>query len=140
VSRGAFGLPRWFEEGLATLSAGQVGVDGYFDRARVIEGWQSGRAVPPSQYDSRGRDSDQVTALPKDERFHFLYSQYALLIDDLISRQGRPRFQRLLGRLIDHEPMRNAFRAEYGTDPDSYFADVVARETKQPRRFLSSFS
>lgn len=126
---GMLGLPPWFEEGVATLSSDQMGVDGYFDREQVIAWWRLGRAVPPSQYQSRWEDSDATMVLPEGDRFHFLFSQYALLVDDLIARGGKPKFQSLLGRLLRGEEMGRAFQAEYETSPDSYFSELVSRST-----------
>lgn len=129
---GMLGLPPWFEEGVATLSSDQMGVDGYFDRGQVIAWWRLGRVVPPSQYQSRWEDSDATMGLPEAERFHFLSSQYALLVDDLMARGGRPKFQSLLGRLLRGEEMGRAFQAEYETSPDSYFSELVSRSTAAP--------
>jgi len=129
---GMLGLPPWFEEGLATASADQMGVDGYFDREHVIAWWRLGRAVPPSQYRSHWEDSDATMSLPDGERFLFLFAQYALLIDDLIARQGRPKLQDLLDRLLRGEEMAEAFQVTYGTSPDSYFAELVTRSTSSP--------
>jgi hypothetical protein len=129
---GMLGLPPWFEEGLATLSSNQIGVDGYFDREHVIAWWRLGRAVPPSQYRSRWEDSGATMSLPDGERFLFLFAQHALLVDDLIARRGRPKFQSLLGRLLRGEEMGKAFQAEYETSPDSYFSELVSRSTTNP--------
>ncbi len=124
---GLLGLAPWFEEGLATLSAQQMGVDGYFDRPRVLAWWRLGRAVPPSQYASRFEDSPAVAALPDDRRFLFLFAQYAILVDELVVVGGRPRFQDLLDRVLRGEDLNDAFRAEYGRTPDDFFRDLVAR-------------
>lgn len=67
--------------------------------------------------------------LPEGDRFHFLFSQYALLVDDLIARGGRPKFQSLLGRLLRGEEMGKAFQAEYETSPDDYYLELVSRST-----------
>ncbi len=124
---GLLGLAPWFEEGLATLSAEQLGVDGYFDRDHVLAWWRLGRAVPPSQYQSRWEDSKAITSLPDGERFLFLFAQYALLIDELIAEEGRPRFQSLLNRLLRGEDLDEAFTMEYGASPDTYFSEFVVR-------------
>ncbi len=124
---GLLGLPPWFEEGLATRSAEQMGVDGYFDREQVRAWWRLGRAVPPSQYASRWEDSPATMALPDGERFLFLFAQYAVFIDDLIVRHGRPKFQSLLDRVLRGEETDEAFQAEYGQSPDRAFAALVAR-------------
>jgi hypothetical protein len=129
---GMLGLPPWFEEGLATLSADQLGVDGYFDRHQVVAWWRAGRVVPPSQYQSHWNDTDATMSLPDSERFLFLYSQYAMLVEDLISKGGRPRFQSLLERLLHGEAMNDAFHEEYGASPDSNFQELVARSTNAP--------
>lgn len=109
-----------------------VTVDGYFDREHVIAWWRLGRAVPPSQYQSRREDSDATMLLPDGEWFLFLFAQYALLVDDLITKHGRPRFQRLLDRLLRGEKIGEAFAAEYGTSPDSYLSELVSRSTSTP--------
>jgi hypothetical protein len=129
---GMLGLPPWFEEGLATLSANQMGVDSYFERERVIAWWRLGRAVTPSQYRSRWEDSDATMSLPSKERFLFLFAQYALLVDDVIAVHGRPRFQSLLDRLLRGEEMGEAFQVEYGTSPDNYFSELVTRSMGAP--------
>lgn len=129
---GMLGLPPWFEEGLATLSSNQMGVDGYFNQEQVIAWWKLGRSVPPSQYQSHWQDSDATMLLPDGERFFFLNAQYALLLDDLIARHGRPKFQSLLNRLMRGEDMEKAFQSEYDTSTDSYFAELVSRSTTNP--------
>jgi hypothetical protein len=124
---GWMAFPPWFEEGLATHSANQLGVDGYFDRQQVLDWWRAGRAVPPSEWASRLHDSKLIDALPEGKRMYFVYSQFAVMIEDLQARGGRDRFQSLIERLLRGEAMAKAFFAEYQKTPDEYFSDLVAR-------------
>ena len=115
-------FPAWLSEGFATLTAEQMGVDGYFDMPAVRSWLCQGRSVPPSDYVGHSRTAS-VAALPESGRYHFIYSEFAFYVQNLIEKYGRERFLRYLGAVGAGENWVKAFKQEFGIAPDSSFDD-----------------
>jgi hypothetical protein len=124
--RVARSFPPWLAEGLATFAAGQTGVDGYFDEAGVRSWISQGRVVPPSDY-VHGSRTGSVEALPEAERFHFVYSEFAFFVRDLMQRDGREQFQRYLLAVNEGEDWSESFTRIFGRPPDERFEDFRRR-------------
>ncbi len=120
-------FPAWLDEGLATSAAGQIGLDGYFDEDAVCAWVREGRAVTPSDYVRHGSHAASIAALPENDRYHFLYSEFALFVRDLMEQGGRGRFLGYLEEVNKGADWREAFVRTYSAAPDEALAEVLAR-------------
>jgi hypothetical protein len=113
--------PGWFMEGLATYSANQMGVDGYLTPREVITRIKEGYFVEPKDWgsiiSSKGKS---VNDCPLDNKYHFIYSEYALIVRDLVQIEGKENFQKFLVRSTKEKDFYKLFQEFYRIDFDSY--------------------
>jgi len=118
-----FRFPAWLDEGLATYASEQTGVDGYFDKAKVCSWILEGKTVPPSDYVQHSSRSSRIASLPEQDRYHFIYSEFAFFVQDLIEREGRRRFLDYLDEVNKGEDWEKTFIRIYSAKPDERFED-----------------
>lgn len=113
--------PRWLMEGIATLGADQMGATFYpdVDETRLLIG--RGNWMPPALFGEQGEDS---VRLDVENRQPFIYCEFALIVDDLIDRFGRVRFQEYM---TGHT---------FWSDPDEVFESIYGMEFEE---YLSTF-
>jgi hypothetical protein len=120
--------PGWFMEGLATYSAGQMGVDGYLTPEETAAKIREGCFVEPKDWgtiiSSRGKS---VKECPLENKYHFIYSEYALIIKDLVQLQGEEILQGFLRRSIQDKDFYRLFLETYKIDFDSYIKNFQAK-------------
>ncbi len=113
--------PGWFMEGLATYSAGQMGVDGYLTPRETAAKIREGYFVEPKDWGTiispKGKTIKEITI---ENKFHFIYAEFALIISDLIQTQGENRFWEFLQKSMDEGDFYQLFFQTYGMDFESY--------------------
>jgi len=113
--------PGWFMEGLATYSAGQMGVDGYLNPAETAAKIGEGYFAEPVDWgtviSSKGKT---VTEITLENKFFFIYAEFALIISDLIQNYGKERLKELLMRSLDERDFDKLFFQIYRIDFESY--------------------
>lgn len=114
-------FPAWLAEGLATFTAEQMGVDGYFDQAGVCSWLCGNRIVRPSEYTSHSSSAISLESLPTSDRWHFVYAEFAYFVADLVQREGKDRLLRYVTALNKGENATAAFVQEYSASPDERF-------------------
>ncbi len=116
--------PGWFMEGLAMVSAGQVGTDGYFTYEKAFETLKAGYFVEPYDWGTAIRGKGRsVTECPLANKYWFIYSEFALIVRDLMETYGEEKFFRFVKSSLDGEPFDDQFRAHFGTT----FPDFLER-------------
>ena len=120
--------PGWFMEGLATYSAGQMGVDGYLNAEETIAKIKEGYFAEPKDWgtitSSKGKS---VKECPLENKFHFIYSEYALIVQDLVQIQGEEGFKKFLWRSVQDKDFYQLFRETFQMDFDSYIKNFKLR-------------
>ena len=110
--------PGWFMEGLAMVAAEQMGTDGYYSRAQTINALNRGVWVAPGDWgtivSSKG---DTVKSCPIEDKFHFIYSEYALIITELIATHGLEKLKRFIRLSPKAESFNHFFREFFGVSP-----------------------
>jgi hypothetical protein len=113
--------PGWFMEGLATYSAGQMGVDGYLTPGETAAKMKEGYFVEPKDWGTiispKGKTIKEIEI---DNKFLFIYAEFALIISDLIQTQGENRFWTFLHRSLQQEDFYELFSKTFGIDFESY--------------------
>lgn len=113
--------PGWFMEGLATYSAGQMGVDGYLSPEETVVRMREGYFAEPEDWgtalSSRGRT---IKELKLENKYHFIYAEFALIISDLIQTYGEDRFREFLQRSLTENNFYQLFATSFGIGFESY--------------------
>ncbi len=117
----ALRYPRWLMEGMATLGADQMGATFYPDSAETVRLIAAGNWMPPAVF---GTDSEDEVGLDVEYRQPFIYCEFALIVNNLIERFGRERFQEYMTRHT------------FWSDPDDVFESTYGMELEE---FLSTF-
>lgn len=111
--------PKWLLEGVATLGSGQMGTPFYPDSAETVRLIAAGNWMPPEVF---GTDSEDGVSLGVENRMPFVYCEFALIVDDLIDRFGRERFQEYMtGHTFWSDP-DGVFERTYGMKFEDYLS------------------
>jgi len=113
--------PGWFIEGLATYSAGQMGVDGYLTPEETATRIKEGYFVEPKDWgtiiSSRGKTVKEIAL---ENKYHFIYAEFALIVSNLIQNYGNDKFQEFLQKSLDERDFYQLFNKTFGMEFKSY--------------------
>jgi hypothetical protein len=101
--------PRWFLEGIAMYSVQQMGTSLYPSKAETYRYISNGNFMPPEDYNTSNEDR---VKLDVHNRIGFIYSEFGVYVEYLVSRYGKERFIRYMKAVIG------------GADHDGVFNDV----------------
>lgn len=113
--------PQWLLEGIAVYSVNQMGTSVYPSKQKTLDFIRKGTFFPPYLWKSNREDSIQLNI---SNPIAFKYSEFACIVDFLIERYGREKFDRYFKTLL-----RN-------TDHDAVFLEVFGLDFKV---FLGEF-
>lgn len=115
-------LPSWFLEGIATYSSGMVGSDGYPDFSKVSEMIADGVYINPSDMQSGflASETDSIKSLKIEGKYYFLYSEFALVIDNLINIYGKQKLLLLISEMTEGKDFYKTFEIIYGISFKDY--------------------
>jgi hypothetical protein len=119
----ALRYPRWLLEGIATLGADQMGATFYPDADETRLLIARGNWMPPALFGEQGEDS---VRLDVENRQPFIYCEFALIVEDLIDRFGRVRFQEYMTGLFEEGDHDDVFEDTFGIGFDSYLTGFVS--------------
>jgi hypothetical protein len=89
--------PGWLLEGTAVYSANQMGVDGYFLNP---DDW--GTLLKPKK--------ESVNNFPLANKYWFIYSEFARLVDDMIQNYGKEKFLQYMTELLKEKDDKKHFK------------------------------
>ena len=115
--------PAWFMEGMAMVSAEQVGADGYLTYEKVRETLREGYFVEPNDWGtiltSKG---ESVRSCPLAHKFWFIYAEFALIIRDMMTRHGQEKVLQFMKNSLSGDPFDVQFQRHFGTSIEEVFA------------------
>ena len=117
-------FPRWLLEGVATHTARQMGTPLYPTKEETYALIRDGNWMPPSYFET---DKEDSIRLEVENRKPFIYCEFACIVDDLIARFGRQKFQTYLERMLREDDHDAVFRQVFGVGFDAYLADFQER-------------
>ncbi|MBN1944873.1 MAG: hypothetical protein JW797_04315 [Bradymonadales bacterium] len=120
----AMRYPKWLIEGIATYSADQRGTSIYPSKEETLQAIRLGSWLPPSLYHT---DEGDRVQLEVQNPIGFAYSQFACIVDDLISRHGLETFRSYMTRLFESGDHDVVFRTAFGIDFDDYLVEFQSR-------------
>jgi len=106
-------FPKWLLEGIATYTGGQMGTPFYPSKEETYRLVRQGNYMPPEQFKTRAGDRLQLRV---ENRWPFVYCQFACLVDYLITTGGEERFWRYVSRLMEGGRNEVVFREAYGME------------------------
>ena len=113
--------PTWFMEGIAMYSAKQVGTDGYYSFEKTKEKIKAGYFVEPDDWGtiitSKGKSVVNCKLVNK---YWFIYSEFALIINDLINQHGEDKLIDFLKGSLDSKDFYQLFKITFGQSFDNY--------------------
>jgi hypothetical protein len=121
-------FPEWLSEGLAVYSANQFGRGGYCTREEVIMLLRQGLFYKPEWFvGSFRRTPKEAAAFPVENRMYFAYSEYGMIVDDLIKTYGKDKFRSYLHTLLKTGSHDEVFQQSFGLPFDQYLEAFKAR-------------
>ncbi|MCX6238730.1 MAG: hypothetical protein NTY07_14395 [Bacteroidia bacterium] len=117
--------PAWFMEGIAMYSAKQVGTDGYYSYDQTKEKIGEGYFVEPNDWgtiiSSKG---ESVINCKLENKYWFIYSEFALIVNDLIIQGGEDKFIDFLKGTLNKKDFDLLFKNTYERSFEVYISDV----------------
>ena len=121
-------FPAWLNEGVAVCAADQFGEGGYPGRKEVIGYLRQGYFYRPEWFVGLLRQTPKEgTEFPLENRLYFAYSEFGLIISDLIKTYGRDKFQSYLHTLLKTGSHDEVFQQSFGLPFDQYLEAFKAR-------------
>jgi len=73
------------------------------------------------------RSSQELREFPLDNKYHFIYSQFGCMVENLIQIYGRERFVAYYQRLLKEGNRQNVFQSACGISFTDYLSDFKNR-------------
>ena len=123
-----FNFPAWLDEGLAVYSSDQVGKAGYFSQQEVSEQLSQGFFYHPNWWPQPLQKAPiESKKFKLKNKFHFIYSEYGCIVDDLINTYGRNRFIGYYHQLLKNEENEKVFQDVFGISFSDYLEEFKKR-------------
>ena len=98
-----------------------MGVDGYLTPGATAAKIKEGYFVDPKDggtiISPKGKTIKEIEI---DNKFHFIYAEFSLIISDLIQPHGENRFWEFLHRALQQKDFYELFSKTFGIDFESY--------------------
>lgn len=121
----SLGYPTWFMEGIAMYSAKQVGSDGYYSYKQTKEKIKEGYFVEPNDWGtiitSKGKS---VVNCKLENKYWFIYSEFALIINNLINQYGEDKFIDFLKDSLNTKDFYQLFKITFGQSFENYLKNI----------------
>lgn len=126
--RGFLRFPGWLDEGMATLFSGMVGNGGYLSKEKVKATIQRGIFFEPEWWGLFWLpEKKESKAFDIPDKYFFIYSEFALIVQDLIDLYGEESFFQYYRNLLDGQKNENAFVKQIQIS----FADYINKFKKK---------
>jgi hypothetical protein len=121
--------PGWLLEGIAVYSANQMGVDGYFTKEETFDKIKEGYFLNPDDWSTTllKPQSENVKNFPLPNKYWFIYSEFACLVDDIIQNYGKEKFLQYMTVLLEEKDDKKAFKRIFGIEFNEYVNDFENR-------------
>jgi predicted SprT family Zn-dependent metalloprotease len=115
-----FAYPEWLLEGIATFSADQMGTSFYPGKAETYHLLSQGNFMPPQEFQTKSEDQVKLNVK---YRVTFMYSEFACIVDYLISSRGKEKFLIYMNALMHDTDYERVFRQVYGLDFETFLTE-----------------
>jgi hypothetical protein len=117
-------------EGIAVYSAGQMGTSWYPSKEQVYGYIRNGDFMPTEFYGTDREERVRIAARP---RTPFIYSEFACIVDFLVTKYGREKFLAYMKDLLDGGDPGKTFTRIFGAgfnEAIGDFRESVMRQTE----------
>lgn len=115
--------PDWLLEGLAVYTSNQRGWDGYFTKDEVAQNMRQGYFLHPADFILKPwKRATELRSFPLANKYWFIYSEMACLIEDLIQTRGQDTFRFFLDGVMKDGDAYACFARVYGESFETYAA------------------
>jgi predicted SprT family Zn-dependent metalloprotease len=108
--------PDWLMEGIAVYSTNQMGTSFYPSKSETYQYIKQGNFVPP--FDFMTKKEDEIK-LDVKYRIAFMYSEFACIVDYLVTTYGKDKFMSYMNSLLIDNDHEKVFKQVYGIDFDN---------------------
>jgi hypothetical protein len=108
--------PRWLLEGIAVYSSNQMGTSWYPDKKETYNYIREGNFLPPEYFNTS--DEDKIKLNMKN-KIAFVYSEFGCIVDYLIEKYGKNKFNTYMTGLLNSYQPDRIFKETYGISLDS---------------------
>jgi len=117
--------PGWLMEGIAVYSSNQMGVDGYYTKEETFVKIKEGYFLNPEDWGTTllKRQGLNVINFPLANKYRFIYSEFACIVDDLIQKYGKEKFNQFFIALLKNGHDNQIFQQIYGIEFNNYLDD-----------------
>jgi len=116
--------PTWFMEGFAMYSAKQVGTDGYYSYQQTKEKISEGYFVKPEDWGTIiSKKGESVINCKLENKYWFIYSEFALIINDLVIQFGEDQVIDFLEKSLHETDFYKLFNTTFGQSFNDYIND-----------------
>ncbi len=120
--------PCWLLEGIAVYSANQIGVDGYFTKKETFDKIRNGYFLNPDDWGTLLKaKKESVKNFPLPNKYWFIYSEFACLVDNIIQNYGKDKFLQYMTELLEEADDKKAFQRIFGIEFNKYIDDFKNR-------------
>jgi len=120
--------PGWLMEGIAVYNANQMGVDGYFTKEETFDKIENGYFLNPDDWGTILKSQkESVKNFPLTNKYWFIYSEFACLVDDLIENYGEEKFIGYMTELLKEKNDKKLFQDIFGIEFNKYLDDFKNR-------------
>ena len=105
--------PKWLLEGIAMVSADQMGTTLYPGKKETYEYIRQGNYMPPMDFRTK---KERAVELGVENRIGFMYSEFGCIVDYLIKKYGKESFTVYIRRLLKEKDHNKIFRQIYSID------------------------
>lgn len=119
--------PGWLAEGIAAYSSHQMGIDGYYTREETFAKIRQGYFFNPDDWGTLGKRKRSVFEFQMSNKYWFIYSEFACLVDDLIQNYGKDKLVRYITELLREKDDKKVFLRVFGIQFNEYVDDFKNR-------------
>jgi hypothetical protein len=128
LSKAFHTFPRWLIEGIAVYSSDQFGVDNYYTKQMVAQTIKDGKFFRPEWLNGPFQhEPKQAIDFPVSDKAFFFYSEFGMIVDDLIATYGNDSFQKYFHGLFTSDSDDQLFRDTFGLPFNQYLIEFQNR-------------
>lgn len=133
LAKSFYYFPRWLIEGMAVYSSNQFGIDNYYSKQQVAQTIKERGFFRPEWLNGPlQREPRQSREFPLPEKAFFFYSEFGMMVADIIATYGEESFQRYFHKLIaENSSNDKIFFDTFGIPFEQYLYEFQKRAVNQ---------
>jgi len=134
----ALKYPKWLLEGIAVYSSNQMGTSWYPSKEETYDYIRQENFMPPDYFKTKKEDKIELDV---ENRITFMYSEFAGIVDYLITQYGKEKFLVYMKQLLKEHDHAKVFEEVFSIDFDAFLKEfqetVKSSENSQAIQIFS---